>query len=154
EIGALIIAAGAVAVLGIVAGVGLGRYVWPSLAQAQAEIARRDQECRDLCSNVEGLNIRYTAADERARAAERQVSALTERERNLSDKLSTQALQLAALQKQLTTEFENIATRILKSNTDQLSEQSKAALTEVVTPLQNKIKEFQENVEKTYGEEK
>jgi DNA recombination protein RmuC len=151
EFGMIIVAVAVFcATLGIVIGVGLGWYVWRSPAQArmQAEIAVRDQECRSLRGNIQELNAARAAADQQARSAERENAALRERERHLNQRLATQAQELAAMQERLTTEFENIATRILKSNTDQLSVHSEKSITDVIKPLQDKIKDFQDKLDK------
>jgi DNA recombination protein RmuC len=112
--------------LGIAIGIVVGRYVCPSLAQAQADIARREGAARE------------------------EVARLTERMNNLTRQLEDQG----DVRKQLTTEFENIATRILKSNTDQLSDTSQKTLGELINPLRERIKEFQDKVEVTYDNEK
>jgi DNA recombination protein RmuC len=60
---------------------------------------------------------------------------------------------LAEQQKQLTTEFENIANRILKANAAELSEKSQKALASVLNPLRERIQDFQTKVETVYDSE-
>ena len=62
-------------------------------------------------------------------------------------------MQLAEQQKQLTTEFENIANRILKANVTDLSESSQKALAVILDPLRERIRDFQQKVETTYEAE-
>lgn len=62
-----------------------------------------------------------------AKAGVTEIAALKERENALKEKVETQVSQLAELQKKLTVEFENIATRILKANAGELSENSQKA---------------------------
>jgi DNA recombination protein RmuC len=57
------------------------------------------------------------------------------------------------MQKQLTTEFENIANRILKVNASELSETSHKALAAVLDPLRQRIQDFQSKIESTYESE-
>ena len=57
---------------------------------------------------------------------------LKEREKSLSEKVAEQASLLADQQKQLTSEFENIANRILKANASELSDSPQKALAAVL----------------------
>lgn len=81
------------------------------------------------------------------------VARLTEREAALNAKIAEQAGQLADMQKQLTVEFENIANRILKARANELSEDSQKALSAILDPLKDRIKEFQAKVESTFETE-
>src|SRR3984893_2632255 len=113
-------------------GLGLGRYAWPAtrrsdaaaLLAQQMEAARLSEECRALRSHVDQLETAHKAASIEAQTAVVEVARLQERENALSEKLTAQAAQRADLHTQLTTEFENIANRILKANASELSETS------------------------------
>jgi DNA recombination protein RmuC len=80
---------------------------------------------------------RYSRAPEIAR--------LQEREKALVAQLANE--------QRFTTEFENIATRILKTTSSDLSANSKTELAAVVAPLETKIGDFQKKVEDTYSNE-
>jgi DNA recombination protein RmuC len=82
-----------------------------------------------------------------------EIARLKERERSLESKLSEQAWQLSDQQKKLTTEFENIANRILKTTSAELSAGSQKTLGGILDPLRDRIAEFQQKVEKTYDAE-
>jgi DNA recombination protein RmuC len=73
--------------------------------------------------------------------------------RRCQKEIGEQEIQLADLQKHLTAEFENIANRILKANSAELSENSQKALAGVLDPLRERIQEFQKKVETTYDTE-
>jgi DNA recombination protein RmuC len=81
------------------------------------------------------------------------VARLKERETALSAKIAEQATQLSDVQKQLTTEFENIANRILKASASELSETSQKNLAAILDPLRERIQDFQKKVETTYDTE-
>ncbi|MBL4651828.1 MAG: DNA recombination protein RmuC [Flavobacteriales bacterium] len=68
----------------------------------------------------------------------------------LDEKLQTQKQELENIQKKFSTEFENIANRILKQNTTEFSETNRKKLNEVLNPLKEKLGEFEEKVQKTY----
>jgi DNA recombination protein RmuC len=69
---------------------------------------------------------------------------------HLSEKLDTERKQLEELQKKFTTEFENIAHKILKQNTLEFSQTSVKNMGELINPLKEKIRDFEKKVEDTY----
>ena len=145
----------------VFAGVALGRHLWPAtrrrdaaaLRAGEIEVARLTEECRALRSRADRLDADHRAALSEAKAAAADVARLTERENALSDRITTQAAQLADMQKQLTAEFENIANRILRANACELSESSYKALAAVLDPLRERIRDFQSRLESTYATE-
>ncbi len=69
---------------------------------------------------------------------------------NLQEKLITQKHEMEALQKKFTTEFENIAHKILKQNTQDFTEVNQKNISEILNPLREKIQLFEKKVEDTY----
>lgn len=69
---------------------------------------------------------------------------------NLNDKLREQKEEIEKLQVRLTTEFENIANKILDEKSQKFTHQNQENLNTILNPLKEKIKEFEERVEKTY----
>jgi len=143
------------------AGVALGRHLWPATRKGDAaalrageiEVARLTEECRAVRGRADQLDADHRAASSEAKAAAAEVARLTERENALSDRIAVQAAQLADIQKQLTAEFENIANRILRANACELSESSHKALAAVLDPLRERIQDFQSKIESTYATE-
>jgi DNA recombination protein RmuC len=72
---------------------------------------------------------------------------------NLLEKLNNQKEEIETLQKRLTTEFENIATKILKERSDEFSTSNYKNLSEILNPLKEKIQVFEKKVEETYDKE-
>ena len=142
-------------------GLGLGRYAWPAtrrndaaaLLAREVEGARLAEECRALRNRVDQLETAHEAATIEAKTAVVEVARLKERESALSDKITAQAAQRADLQTQLTTEFENIANRILKANASELSDSSQRAVAAILEPLRERLHDFQSKVETTYASE-
>jgi DNA recombination protein RmuC len=116
-------------------------------------VARLTEEGRALRSRADQLEAEHRAAASEAKVAAAEVARLTERESALNDRIADQAGQLADMQKQLTTEFENIANRILRANASELSESSHKALEAILDPLRERIRDFQNKVESTYATE-
>ena len=147
--------------LATAAGLGLGRYLWPAtrrsdaaaLLAQQIEATRLGEECRALRNHVDQLETAYKAASIEAQTAVVEVARLQERENALSDMIAAQTAQRADLHTQLTTEFENIANRILKANASELSETSQRAVTAILEPLRQRLHDFQSKIETTYASE-
>lgn len=72
---------------------------------------------------------------------------------NLVEKLDNQKNEIENLQKRLTTEFENIATRILKDRSDEFSVSNHKNLSEILNPLKERIQLFEKKVDETYDKE-
>jgi DNA recombination protein RmuC len=114
--------------------------------QLAAQLAEQTEFARETDTKREAL-----ALEAKGLAAE--VARLTERETALTDKLDAQAAQLAELQKKLTVEFENIANRVLKATSAELSQSSQQSLGAVLNPLRERIQDFQTKVETTFAAE-
>ena len=161
DIGVLFGVAALLAAAAALAGFALGRHMWPATRSSDAaalmtreiEVARLTEESRALRGRADQLEAEHKAAATEAKAAAAEVARLTEREKALSERIAAQAAQLADMQKQLTTEFENIANRILKVNASELSESSHKALEAVLDPLRQRIQDFQNKIESTYESE-
>jgi DNA recombination protein RmuC len=127
---------------------------------AGEEVARLTERVAGLMKQAEeqakqnsALETQRNAVATEAKAAAAEVARLKERESALTQKIETQTVQLTDLQKELTTEFEYIANRILKANSTELSENSQKALATILDPLRERIQEFQKKVETTYEAE-
>ncbi|MCB0484817.1 MAG: DNA recombination protein RmuC [Flavobacteriaceae bacterium] len=72
--------------------------------------------------------------------------------KTLNEKLSVQKEELDAIQMKFTKEFENLANKILEEKSTKFTEQNKENLKTILNPLQEKIKLFEDKVEKTHKE--
>jgi DNA recombination protein RmuC len=73
--------------------------------------------------------------------------------KNLSEKLQSQKTEIEELQKRLTTEFENIANKILKERANEFSLVNEKNMGELLNPLKEKISSFEKKVEEAYDKE-
>ena len=69
---------------------------------------------------------------------------------NLQEKLQSQKAELEEIQKKFTTEFENIANKILKKNSEEFTVANQKNIGDVLNPLKEKILLFEKKVEDTY----
>lgn len=70
--------------------------------------------------------------------------------KNLQEKLDTQKAEIEDLQKKFTTEFENIATKVLKQNSQEFTLANQKNIGEILNPLKEKIQIFEKKVDDTY----
>ena len=70
--------------------------------------------------------------------------------KNQEDKLKDQKNELEEIQKKFTTEFENVANKILEKNSEKFTATNQKNIGEVLNPLKEKIQLFEKKVEDTY----
>ena len=71
---------------------------------------------------------------------------------NLLERNKEQKQEVNALQEKFTKEFENLANKILEEKTQKFTEQNKENLKNILSPLQDKIQNFEKKVEDTHKE--
>ncbi len=79
-----------------------------------------------------------------------QLAAENQASKHLQEKLSRQMEEVAALQKQAHVEFENISNKLLEEKSKKFTESNNQQLNDILNPLREKIKSFEENVEKRF----
>ena len=72
--------------------------------------------------------------------------------KNLSEKLTIQKKELENIQEKFTMEFENLANKILDEKSTKFTEQNKENIKQILSPLQEKIRLFEDKVDKTHKE--
>jgi DNA recombination protein RmuC len=135
------------------AAAGEAKRAGEEVARLTERVAGLTKQIKEQTKQTSALQIQRDGAADEAKTAATEVARLSERENALTQKLATQAVQLAEQQKQLTTEFENIAGRILKANATELSVNSQKELSAILDPLRERIQDFQKKVENTYEAE-
>lgn len=108
-------------------------------ADLTARLQRAEEETGQARAEVVSLNRSLAAEEERSRA--------------LEIRLHEQKAELEQLQARMTTEFENIANRLLSERGKALNEQQQERLGSILKPLQERIRDFEEKVQKAYEEE-
>ena len=136
-------------IVGVVAGFAAG-FVLAFLIQKSkqallaAQIASAQTEKDNAATELEKMR-----ADLATKMVE-QATTVTKME-GLKEQLAEQKQAMADLQKRLTTEFENMANRILKERAAELSETSKKDLGAILNPLKDNIAEFKQQVREAYS---
>jgi DNA recombination protein RmuC len=106
-----------------------------------------------LKSDLEEKKRDLDKAREEANQANQCIAGSIEKFKSQEEKLTTLKDELENINKKYTTEFENIANKILEEKTQKFTDQNKSNLDTILTPLRERITEFSEKVEKAYKEE-
>lgn len=109
------------------------------LENAKEEFKKQEQKESQLIQENIRLNSDLSASKTELKA--------------LGEKLKTEEARLNEVQKQLNQDFQLIANKILKDNTEDFSKTHKKELDNILSPLKEKIKAFEESVEKKYENE-
>lgn len=117
-----------------------------ALTVAQSRLDEKNAEQERSIAEVENLRNEQTRL-----VAEN--AALTERNQNLVEAIENDRKEIENLQKRLTTEFENIANRIMKERAAEFSVSNEKQLSEVLNPLKDKITSFEKQVKDAYDKE-
>ncbi len=72
--------------------------------------------------------------------------------KNLNTKLEDNKKEIEGLQEKFTKEFENLANKILEEKSNKFTVQNKENIKNILDPLEKKIKDFEEKVDKTHKE--
>lgn len=68
-------------------------------------------------------------------------------------RMAEQKVEFENLQKRFQTEFENIANKLLKQNSEEFTKVNEKAVGDILSPLKDRIKEFEKKVDETYEKE-
>ncbi|MAL16701.1 MAG: DNA recombination protein RmuC [Balneola sp.] len=89
----------------------------------------------------------------RANELDKQLAERNADYRNLQERLSEQKKELGEMQEQLTTQFENLANKILEEKSEKFTKQNKEQMDQLLNPLGEKLEAFKKKVEETYDDE-
>ncbi|MEO8589024.1 MAG: DNA recombination protein RmuC [Flavobacteriales bacterium] len=145
--------------IGLLAGTLLGAigFAWWSRGRdGGAATVLREQHAMERADLERRLSEQAREAGDRTREAmdlNAQLAGEVERNRGLQEKLDNQKADLEQAQTRMTTEFENIANKLLTARGKELNEQQQEKLGTILKPLHDKIKDFEDQVRKAYETE-
>ena len=112
---------------------------------------------KNLEENLENLKESFTSMESKLKIEQnakqeteiRRTEMLAEKE-SLLEKLENERKQLTKIQEKFTAEFENLANKILKQNTQDFNTASTKNIGELLTPLKERLQNFEKKVGDTY----
>lgn len=114
--------------------------------QLEKIVSETTLEKRSLRDQIESLNEKL--ADVKSSNAE-----IKERETHLRERLLNQKKEMQEKEEQLNLQFQNLANRIFEEKSEKFVKKNKETIDVILNPLKEKIKDFEEKVEKAYGDE-
>ncbi len=142
-------------VFGGLVGYLIGNLVFKTrLSEARGQLTQENSilqtKLDELKSEHGKLENKFSEESGRRQQVELQVATLKTEYDNLSEKLETERKQLEELEVKFKKEFELIANKILKQNTDEFNQASTKNMHDILNPLKEKISNFEKKVEDTY----
>ncbi|MDW8289055.1 MAG: DNA recombination protein RmuC, partial [Flammeovirgaceae bacterium] len=123
------------------------------------ELLKREQIMLELTSQLSSLKNQltdYQQLKKQLQDANEKILhlsiALSEKEKEIQH-LKDYQQHVEQLQEKFTQTFEHLSNQILSQHSEKFSAQQKHALTEMLSPLQERLKEFEKKVEETYDKE-
>jgi DNA recombination protein RmuC len=116
------------------------------------ENGRIEERARHLQADLLTANEKLEAERTKLIQLTHELSSVRTVNDNLSDKLNDQKLEVEQLQEKFKTEFKNIANELLEDKSKRFTEQNQVKLGEILKPLNERIKSFEERVENTHKE--
>jgi len=116
------------------------------------EKGKLEERVRMLESELKSLNEKLDAERTKLIQVSNELSATGNANRNLQERLNEQKQEVEQLQERFKTEFKNIANELLEDKSKRFTEQNQEKLGEILKPLNERIKSFEERVESTHKE--
>ncbi len=129
----------------LVLGLFAGMYIQKLKTKSSESVwVDRNLKAENQISELKGElnNIREAKSSLEIKLAREEANAV-----NLEDKLNERRLEVEKLQEKFTKEFENLANKILEEKSEKFTKSNKENIENILTPLNKKIKEFEEKVE-------
>ncbi len=123
------------------------------LVELEKQLALLSQTERMLQSKVEALENSSKHWEQEKLELNKELSQAETNLGNLTEKLTQQGAELEKIQERFQKEFQLIADKIIRDNASELSNSHQKELTQLLQPLKDKIKHFEENIEKKYIDE-
>ena len=107
----------------------------------------------DIKSQLASLKEEFTALQNDYILVSKALAAKEQYAENLVNKVKEQEIQAAQLQQRFQTEFENIANRLLDEKSRVFTSQNQTNIETILNPLKEKIKDFEDKIDRTYWKE-
>ncbi|MCH2451104.1 MAG: DNA recombination protein RmuC [Gracilimonas sp.] len=153
-------------IISIIAGIFFGAIAGYAIAhfKSKSESSRLEERNQNLKRQLEQTEEdldqlqqkseqELLAERERANELDKKLASREADYRNLQERLNEQKKELADMQEQLTTQFENLANKILEEKSEKFTKQNKEQINQLLNPLGEKLEAFKKKVEETYNEE-
>ena len=141
-------------VIGLIAGALLGYLFTKSKSGALVSAsAEKDNIISEKTNQLTEARMELNAEREKVISLGNELAASGANYNNLQNRLKEQKAELEQLQEKFTREFENLANRILEEKSRKFTDQNRENLDTILSPLKEKISEFEKRVNDVYTSE-
>ena len=119
----------------------------------EKDLSFSEKEKQRIFSEKEQLNLEFSSEKEKVLKAETRIARAEEIFKSQEEKFNTLKSELENVHKKYSTEFENIANKILDEKSQKFTEQNKINMDVILNPLKDNIKRFEDQVQKYYKTE-
>jgi DNA recombination protein RmuC len=121
--------------------------------KSQNNISALNKEIEMLRKEITQTSENLTSERENVLTLHSELSREITENKNLEIRLSEQREQIESTEKRFKTEFENLANQILEDKSQKFTDQNKINIDQILKPLNDKIKGFEDKVDKVYSED-
>ena len=122
-------------------------------AETIRRLARAEQQVENLTAEKERIAALLQEEQQRLLESEKALESTRAYYQSQREKLQEQKAEIEIIKQQFNTEFQVIANKILEEKAQKFTETNTKSLDQILNPLKEKIKTFEEKVEKTYQHE-
>jgi DNA recombination protein RmuC len=141
-------------VIGVLLGIMIGFFIAKSKNSALiSKIEEKDKLLIEKDNAINAARLETNAETQKIISLSAELSQSKANFANLESKLKEQKSELEEIQSKFTKEFENLASKILEDKSKRFTEQNKENLDNVLTPLKDKIADFEKKVNDVYHNE-
>ena len=119
----------------------------------QAEKNQLEKTVTDVTREKQNLKNQLEDLSERLSDIKSRNAEIKERESHLNEKLNKQKKEMEEKEEQMNLQFQNLANKIFDEKSEKFVKKNKESIDVILNPLKEKIKDFEQKVEKVYGDE-
>jgi DNA recombination protein RmuC len=123
------------------------------LNELKTNLGKSEERIKILSENLEQKKSEASNLHDREVELSSELSRAAETNKNLREKLQDQKTEIEELQDKFTKEFENLANKIFDEKSSKFTQQNRENLDQILKPLGEKIKLFEEKVSNVYVDE-
>jgi DNA recombination protein RmuC len=134
-------------VIGLVVGVLLG-FLFAKMSSKSSDGANAFLKESLVKLEAENYRLKETEIE-----LNKKLAGINTANQNLEQRMKEKQEEIETVQKKLTAEFENLANKIFEEKSSRFTQQNKDNIDQILKPLGDKIKSFEERVERVYNED-
>ncbi|MBW8245085.1 DNA recombination protein RmuC [Muricauda oceani] len=141
-------------IIGFIITLAVGLFAGVYIQKLKTKSAESVWQDREIKSKETEALLKEELREVQTKKSELEIALAREESKsdNLEEKLLEQKQELEKLQEKFTKEFENLANKILDEKSEKFTKSNKENIDNILTPLNKKIKEFEEKVAKSQQE--